>query len=298
MCKALDFPIHVPSELLSCFPVESLLSDKAGKTASKPAHHRQGIITVPGIISTYSLWFPTPGQVRWTCSLACWGREDVGSREKGQQRTRKSCQSCPQGTAQPGLITLGVHLCTSPFKKRSYSTASEVERRGTPWDKSIMSLETTTYPPSCITKDKSSSHVCTLCAVQALPPLLLPLWILLCILNSSTRTSIKARTTILDNLLWAVRCEDCGVDKEWRGRLDWGITWRLEKEGGRSKNQEHLNHRASHPPFRSKVCPSPIFYEWSSTEGATEVHYFGYLKDKSPGCAESLLPTWLMCVSL
>ena len=103
----------------SCFYVESFLSDKAGKTVSKPAHHRQGIPTVPGIASTYSLWFPAPSHVRSGSSLASWGREDVGSREKGQQRTRKSCQSCPQGTAQSGLITLGSHLCTPPFKKRA-----------------------------------------------------------------------------------------------------------------------------------------------------------------------------------
>lgn len=67
----------------------------------------------------------------------------------------------------------------------------------------------------------------------------------------------------------------------------------MKTEGGRVRkgSHKHTDHGPRHPSVRSQESPFPIFQERQNAEEATRVCYdFGYLKDKSLGCAENLLP--------
>lgn len=143
-------------------------------------------------------------------SLACLGREGVGSAEKRLQRSRKSC---PQGSARPGLRTLDSHLRTSPLKKGGGELLLRLNAEVLHGIKASSAWKPSLTPRPHDQGQKQFPLLYLVCSAGLLPFSLL---IFYAFLKSSTRISIKARTTVLDNLLWAVRCQDCGVDGGWR----------------------------------------------------------------------------------
>lgn len=163
----LDPPLHAPGELSSCFCVESFLRDKAGKTASKAAHHRREIVTEPGINSTYSLWFPAPSHVRLGAYL---GREGVGSEEKRLQRIRAVSRALCSWNWW--LWVPLVHLSFFKIKgggQLLYSQRLNAEvLQGI---KTIISLEIITHPKASSPKTKHfpPSKPCVLCRYSPHP---------------------------------------------------------------------------------------------------------------------------------
>lgn len=111
---------------LSCFYVESFLSDKAGRTASKPAHHWQEIVRVSGVVPPTPFDAPLPHSQSNEMGVPhCPSWEEKVWGVERDVTCRKSCQSHPQGSPQPRWIIFGFPLWALLFYKCSCSRASE-----------------------------------------------------------------------------------------------------------------------------------------------------------------------------